>query len=134
MNNYEEDDDFIRIAETEDSEFMEFPKEEDGSVLLSTIQTQYPNAIGIKYKGSSGAWRAIKEVDNILAPPKAGWGDTTYVLTVSETRKRRVDSSEGASDRSKLTSSGENALLKDLAVIGLPFKLNSDELKEYFEK
>ena len=45
-----------------------------------------------------------------------------------------MDSSEGASDRSKLTSSGENALLKDLAVIGLPFKLNSDELKEYFEK
>ena len=80
-NTYE--DDHIRISENEDSDFMEFPKEEDGTVLLSTIQAQFPDAIGIKYKGSSGAWRVIREVDNTLAAPKGGWGDRVYYLTVT---------------------------------------------------
>ena len=79
----EEEDDHIRISEQEDSEFMEFPKEDDSTVLLSTIQAQFPAAIGLKYKASSGAWRAIRAVDNILEAPKGGWGDRVYCLTTS---------------------------------------------------
>ena len=45
------DDDFVRIAEHEGSPFMEFPKEENESILLSTLQAQFPHAIGLKYKG-----------------------------------------------------------------------------------
>lgn len=81
--NFDADDDFIKIAESEDTEFMEFPKEEDGSLLLTTVQTQFPNAIGIKYKGSSGAYRAIREADNVLVAPKGGWEDIVYIVTVS---------------------------------------------------
>lgn len=132
---YEEDDEYIKIAESEDSEFMEFPKEDDGSMLLSTIQTQFPNAIGIKYKGSSGAWRAIKEVDNVLAAPKGGWGDQVYIVTLSDTKKRKFDRDEEDENMeyNKQPKTSVNPLLKDMAVIGLPFKLTSDEMKEYFE-
>lgn len=131
---YEEDDDYIKIAESEDSEFMEFPKEEDGSMLLSTILTQFPNAIGIKYKGSSGAWRAIKEIDNVLAAPKGGWGDKVYIVTTSDTKKRKLDRDEKDEYTDvKQPRSSVDPLLKDMAVIGLPFKLTSDEMKEYFE-
>ena len=77
------DDDYIKVSAGEDAEVMEFPKEDDGTVMFSTIQTQYPDAIGIKYKGSSGAWRAIRAVDNVLAAPKGGWGDKVYCISVS---------------------------------------------------
>ena len=78
-----EGDDHIKISEKEGSEFMEFPKEENNTVLLSTIQAQFPDAIGLKYKGSSGAWRAIRAVDNVLEGPKGSWGRRIYCLTLS---------------------------------------------------
>jgi len=131
---FDEDDDYIRIAYSEESEFMEFPKEEDGTLLLSTVQTQFPDAIGLKYKGSSGAWRAIREVDNVLAaPPKGGWGTGVYIVTVSETARKRKSSVSTESKPIKHYKTAVDPLLKDLAVIGLPFKLKTDELKEYFE-
>ena len=79
----EQDEDFIKITSREGTEFMEFPKENDGTILLSTIQAQFPRAIGLKYKGSSGAWRAVREANNVLDAPKSGWGDRIYCLTVS---------------------------------------------------
>ena len=45
------DDDFVRVVEHEGGQFMEFPKEDNGSILLSTLQAQFPHAIGLKYKG-----------------------------------------------------------------------------------
>jgi len=132
-NNLNEDDDYIKIADAEDSEFMEFPKEEDGTLLLSTIQTQFPNSIGLKYKGSSGAYRAIREVDNVLAAPKGGWGNTVYIVTKSETNRKRKTSVSSETVASKQPKSSADPLLKDMAVIGLPFKLKTEELKEYFE-
>jgi len=134
-NDYEEDDDYIKIASSEESDFMEFPKEEDGSLLLSTVQTQFPDAIGLKYKGSSGAWRAIREVDNVLAaPPKDGWGNGVYIVTVNETSRKRKSSVSSEDKSFKHHKTAVDPLLKDMAVIGLPFKLQTDELKEYFEK
>jgi len=133
--NFDADDDFIKIAESEDTEFMEFPKEEDGSLLLTTVQTQFPNAIGIKYKGSSGAYRAIREADNVLVAPKGGWEDIVYIVTVSGTiRKRKTSVTEDAeSTPLKQPKSSVDPFEKDLAVISIPFKLKSEELKEYFE-
>merc|ERR1711962_1976994 len=84
----EDDDDFIKVKEKEDGELIEFPKEDDGTVLLRTIQTQYATAIGLKYKGPSGAWRAIKEGDDAkLVAPKGGWGNIVYCITFSKKRR-----------------------------------------------
>ena len=74
---------FVKIAENDSStSFMELPKEDDGSLLLSTLTGQFPNAVGLKYKSSSGAWRGIRISDNILDAPSAGWGDTVYHITL----------------------------------------------------
>lgn len=129
----EGDDDFIKVVEKEDSDFMEFEKEEDGNVLVRTIQTQFPNAIGLKYKGSSGAWRAVREIDDALVPPKGGWGDRIYSLTFSGTTKRKVDSNDSGERDMKYSRPAVNRFLRDMAVVGLPYRSTEEEVKEYFE-
>ena len=77
------DDDYVKVSQGENADFMEFPKENDGTIMFSTIQAQFEETIGLKYKSSSGAWRAIRAVDNVLAPPKGGWGDRVYCIAVT---------------------------------------------------
>jgi len=127
------DDDFVRIAEHEGAQFMEFPKEENETILLSTLQAQFPHAIGLKYKGGSGAWRAIREAENVLDAPKGGWGDRTYYLSMAETHKRPLDNGAVSDDCKHRQIVQPNPLLQDLAVIGLPYKTTDEELRSYFE-
>ena len=73
---------YIKIGDDDDSgEFMELPSEGDGTILLSTIQAQYPCSIGLKYKSESGGWRGIRLSESILAPPPEGWGENEYFTT-----------------------------------------------------
>jgi len=133
MDTHEDVDDYIKICEEEGEEFMEFPKEENTTLMLSTVTAQFPNAIGLKYRGPSGAWRALRAVDNIMEAPKGGWGDRIYVLTVgsaAETNKRKTI--EGMNCDIKKTRL--NPLLQDMAVLNLPYEVSTEELKEYFEK
>jgi len=119
---------FVRVAEKEeDEEFMELPREKDDTVLLSTIQAQYPDAIGLKYKGSSGGWRGIRAEDNILEAPHGGWGDTVFIVTQSDSSRR-----SGESDSKKKKK--KNKLLDDLIVFGIPLTLKNEDLKEYFQE
>jgi len=118
---------FVRVTDKDgDDEFMELPREKDGTVLLSTIQAQFPDAIGLKYRSSSGAWRGIRAEDNVLEAPHGGWGDITYVVTQTDPSKKK--SAESSTKRKK------SKLLGDLIVFGLPFTCQNDDLKEYFEE
>jgi len=128
-----DDEEYIKVADNTDSgEFMEFPKETDGTVLLTTIQSHFPNAIGIKHKGPSGAFRSLRAVDNKFDPPRSGWGDNIYYVTSAEPEKRKMD--EGNRGANKLfKASVYNPLLQDMAVLGLPWRVTDDELKTYFE-
>lgn len=128
------DEDFVKIAEHEGASFMEFPKEENETILLSTIQAQFPHAIGLKYKGSSGAWRAIREADNVLDAPKGGWGDRVYYLSLNDAHTKGRPECNNSNVTSPLRKiAPTNQLLQDLAVIGLPFKTTEEELRTYFE-
>jgi len=124
------DEEFIKVVEKEDSDVIEFAKEDDDTVLLKTLQTQFPDAIGLKYKGPTGAWRAIKEENDALLPPKDGWGDNVYILSVNN--KRKSDSYLVGQPGSKLLKSDN--LLGDLAVIGLAFETKENDLKVYIEE
>lgn len=133
------DEEFVQVVKEEGSEVMEFPTEDDGTILLRDICSQFATAIGLKYKGPSGAWRAIKNGDDgTLLPPKDGWGDIVYQLTfndVEETsRKRKADNYEWSADTAKSVKSANkgNYLLRDLAVVGIPYEAKKDELQEYF--
>ena len=62
---------------------MELPQEADGTVLLSTVQAQFPTSVGLKFKSSTGGWRGVRAENNVLAPPTGGWGTRTYIVTES---------------------------------------------------
>ena len=64
--------------------FMELPIEKNGSILLSTIQAQFPSAMGLRFKVSAGLWRGVRIRDNVLDPPFDGWGDHRYVITTPQ--------------------------------------------------
>jgi len=132
------DEEFIQVCENEGSEVMEFPLEDDGTILLRTIKTQFPSAIGLKYKGPTGAWRAIKEgEEGNLLPPKNGWGDMVYCLTFSliEETSRKRKAEEIVEPGTSVTKCIKgNYLLQDLCVVGIPYDVEHSELKQYFQE
>jgi len=127
------DEEYVKVASTSaPDDFMEFPLESDGTLTLSTVQSHYPNALGLKYKAESGAWRALRAVDNIFDPPRTGWSDLVYFITESESQKRKL--SENSDVAMKISRATINPLLQDMAVLGLPFSTTDEELKQYFEE
>jgi len=132
MDMQEDAEDYIKICEEEGAEFMEFPKETDRTLLLSTLTAQFPNAIGLKYRAPSGALRALRFQDGVMEAPKGGWGDRVYVLAVSsgETNKRKTEESTNY----EIKKTRLNPLLQDMAVMNLPYDISTESLREYFEK
>ena len=75
---------FVKVAATpekEDEDVTEFPLDPGGSntLSLSTLQSQFPTATGLKYKSDTGFWRAIRLENGKLYSPEDGWGQITYV-------------------------------------------------------
>ena len=73
---------FVKVVESDGSDdFMELPVEKDGTLLLSTLNAQFPDAIGLKYKSASGNWGGIRSENNIMNPPNGGWGEHLYYIS-----------------------------------------------------
>ena len=73
---------YVRVGEKAGSEdLVELPTEVDGTILLSTITAQYPDAIGLKFKSDSGSWRGLRVTDGVCDAPIEGWGDKEYIVT-----------------------------------------------------
>lgn len=73
---------FVQIAEDAGEEPMELPVEEDGTLLLSTLQAQFPGSSGLKYRNSeTRATRGIRLNEGRLHPPSIedGWGEQVYL-------------------------------------------------------
>jgi len=127
---------YVRISEgPEKDEVIELPTEVDGKLMLTTITAQYPDAIGLRFKSESGAWRGMRFIDGALEPPIEGWGYNDYFITKGavgaargEKRKLGTDTLGPAASKSK------QDLLADLIVLGLPYSATQEELKSYFEK
>lgn len=70
------------MAEDEGEEPMELPTEEDGTLLLTTLQAQYPGTSGLKYRNpDTSAIRGIRLHEGRLHPPTSdeGWGSQVYI-------------------------------------------------------
>jgi len=128
---------YVRISEgPESEEVIELPTEADGKLMLTTITAQYPDAIGLRFKSDSGAWRGMRFIDGALEPPIEGWGYNDYFITkgviggvkVGEKRKLETGAHGPASSKTK------QDLLGDLIVLGLPYSATQEEVKSYFEK
>ena len=71
---------YIHVAENEEEEPMEIPSEDDGTLLLSTLNAQFPGSCGLKYRNpESGSMRGIRLSDGRLYPPDGEWTNRIYL-------------------------------------------------------
>ena len=79
---------YIRVAEDEQvpEDAIELPSDEDGTIMLSTIQAQFPASTGLRFRNEeTQTWRGVRLGDGLLYPPPGGWGDTLYIVVSSKT-------------------------------------------------
>jgi len=120
------------IAHEHSSEAMELPLEDDLTMDLATLTSQYPNAIGLKYKAESGAWRGLKVHGTTVSHPGGDWSETIkYVVTYNMENKRKADNPE-ADYRPKRSNLLEKPT--DLVVLNMPYDVNEEKMREYFER
>lgn len=72
---------FILVAEEFNADPIELPVEEDNTLLLSTLQGQFPGATGLKYRNpETKAIRGIRLNESKLHAPGNGWdGHVCYI-------------------------------------------------------
>ena len=70
---------FLQVCEDIGEEAIEIPSESDGTLLLTTLQAQFPGACGLKYKSETGAYRGIRLAEGILYPPDGLWGANQFI-------------------------------------------------------
>lgn len=73
---------YVQVAEEEGDETIELPIEEDGTLLLSTLQAQFVGTSGLKYRNPlTNATRGIRLSEGRLHPPvdEDGWGAQIYL-------------------------------------------------------
>ena len=69
---------------------MELPLEDDNTLDMATLTSQFPNAIGLKFKADSGAWRGLKVSGNCIYHPGGEWlQDSKYVVSYNVDNKRK---------------------------------------------
>jgi len=99
---------FIQVAEDFQDEPIELPLEEDGTLLLSTLQGQYPGACGIKYRNPENkAIRGLRLTDGHIHGPSQGWDGTTVYYCVfpkGKFTRREMHSKQSRLLRSSLDS------------------------------
>ncbi|KAG5681547.1 hypothetical protein PVAND_010967 [Polypedilum vanderplanki] len=128
---------FIQVAEDFNDEPIELPLEEDNTLLLSTLQAQFPGATGLKYRNPENkAIRGIRLTDSKLHPPGNGWDGLVFYCvfpkeSISENKRKSDDVMENVS-KSKVSKCQSNKCT-DLIVLGLAWKSNEQVLRDYFE-
>jgi len=136
---------FVQVSETNDNdkEVVDLPLEKDGTLLLSTLHAQYPDACGLKYVApDNGRTRALRLADDKLHPPTDdGWGDIVYFCSFNKDngQKRKLNEEfesdvERASKEPKSEATSTAWKNRDLLVLGLPWKTTDEDLESYFSK
>ncbi|XP_026836900.1 TAR DNA-binding protein 43 isoform X1 [Drosophila erecta] len=127
--------DFVQVSEEEGDEPIELPAEEDGTLLLSTLQAQFPGSCGLKYRNlDTKAVRGVRSNEGRLFPPsvESGWGEYLYFCVFPKENKRKSD--DNLENSTAKTKRIETRLrCTDLIVLGLPWKTTEESLREYFE-
>ncbi|CAD7094076.1 unnamed protein product [Hermetia illucens] len=127
---------FLQVAEDEGEEPIELPVEEDGTLLSSTLQAQFPGACGLKYRNpESRAIRGVRSNEGRFYPPstESGWGTQVYFCVFPKENKRKSD--DNLENSTAKTKRIETRLrCTDLIVLGLPWRTSEQSLREHFEE
>ena len=82
---------FVSVNDAEEGETVEIQAEDDGTLLVENIETQFPNVHGLRYKpAGKTTWRAVRRVGNSFRPPTGGWGCTLYTVVAREPGRNTI--------------------------------------------
>ncbi|VDL65800.1 unnamed protein product [Nippostrongylus brasiliensis] len=153
---------FVLVSDSS-GEAMELPTSSDNTLFMTTLQSSFPGATGMKYKNpKNGALRAVAvdATGTKLLPPADGWDDKVFMVITSSARgergsdvsvkRRKIGTSDGESDsdgegrvgRKRAADARGSAVLNeptiprrpvDLIVLGVNYKTTDEAFKKYFE-
>ncbi|XGW11178.1 hypothetical protein V3C99_012573 [Haemonchus contortus] len=152
--------DFVIVSDGS-GEPLELPTAPDNTLFMTTLQSSFPLATGIKYKNAkTGASRAVAvdATGTKLLPPQDGWDDKTFIVITSSIRagkgsdvsvkRRKIGTSDEESDsdgegrvgrkraadaRDSVNGPAAPRRPVDLIVLGVSFKTTDEGFKKYFE-
>lgn len=141
---------YIRVSEDFGDEECEVPLEDDGTLLLATLQSIFPSATGLKFRGPTNCYRAVKiDTESKFHPPGAsdldGWGcdKINYLCVFPKTveAKASEDWAESTPEKKakpveekpaeKPTTSQPKTV--DLIILNLSPQTAEIDLRTYFE-
>ena len=70
----------VKYGETE----LDIEVEEDGTLLISSLQATWPTATGLSFVAENGRKRCVRVVNSKLFPPQGRWGDRIYDVIIQE--------------------------------------------------
>ncbi|CAL4108201.1 unnamed protein product [Meganyctiphanes norvegica] len=122
---------FVQVTGDENEEPIEIPTESDGTLLLSSVEAQFPGATGLKYRHpASRGLRGVRLHEGCLHPPDEGW-KFVFVCSFPKENKRKSDDTLENS-MSKTQRMEKKLQCSDLVVLGLPWTTTEKELRAYF--
>ncbi|KAI1717068.1 RNA recognition motif domain-containing protein [Ditylenchus destructor] len=154
-----EEPDYVVVNDPNGGEMVELPTDpNDNTLALVTLEHAFPGAHGLKYKNpKTGASRALMldPTGTRFMPPAGGWCEKVFMVILragntaaptTESSNDYVKSSDDQSTKAEVKDEGkkksessskkfeDKPVCSDLIVLGLPWKTNDDELREYFEQ
>uniref|UniRef100_A0A0A9WK86 TAR DNA-binding protein 43 n=1 Tax=Lygus hesperus TaxID=30085 RepID=A0A0A9WK86_LYGHE len=117
---------YVRVVKEEGCESIELPLEIDSSLLLSTLQSAFPKACGLKYRTDDNVLRGVRLSSNRCYPPEGSWIDTIFICIMSKEEKRKAEDSGGNQTKKR-------AVVSDLIILGLAWRTTEDQVRRYFE-
>ncbi len=80
---------YVKITDREGSFVTRVPTDDDGTISIQVIKSQYPGAMGLKYSPDGDVW-AIKISDGKFYPPEGGWADFIHCRRVFPKGKNKI--------------------------------------------
>ncbi|CAK9300495.1 unnamed protein product [Gordionus sp. m RMFG-2023] len=112
---------------------IEIPSDEDGTISLPTLISQFNCASGLKYQGPNGFWRALRIENDKIIPPKdfEKWDEILYRVVQLKENKRKIDDCIDE-NMIKLRKKTLPKKCNDLIVLGLNPITTPDSMKKVF--
>ena len=116
------EDMYISIKQALGESVVYMDIEDDGTLLLESLRTQFQGAIGLKFEFHD-SFRAVRVRNGVLLPPRSGWDAKSYHVVFGEQDNPQVKTETSNVDavmieRSSGTESVELTVKKGMLVHG----------------
>jgi len=82
---------YVIVVDKNNEGFIELLAEPDGSLLLSTLSTQFPGACGLRYHNFDTGRSRVLGIDDAgkILPPLDGWNAKTFIAVFHKNNRKR---------------------------------------------